>query len=251
MPGVFAVDGHVYYRAHAVAFDVVDIQAVHELVVAGCDCVSIYRCNYALAAEFLDVGNAASVYLPAVGRLKALAYGMRARALGERSVFYKRCVVVRAVVYTVDLEHSLGQRSGLVKYHYARLAECFQVVGTLDEHALFAGPADTGEEAQRDAYDQCAGAARHEEGQRAVNPGPPVAGHIHPEYPHQRRNDGQQQRAAADSRCVNAGKAADKGLAAALAAGGILNEVQYLAYRALAKLLSSANLQKAGHVDAS
>ena len=81
------------------------------------------------------------------------AYGMRARALGERSVFYKRRVIVRAVVYTVDLEHSLGQRSGLVKYHYARLAECFQVVGTLDEHALFAGPADTGEEAQRDAYD--------------------------------------------------------------------------------------------------
>ena len=87
------------------------------------------------------------------------------------------CLVHVAVVHAADLEHALGQGAGLVEHHRPDLRQRLQIVGALDEDALVAGAADTGEEAQGDADHQRAGAAGHKEGQRAVDPLLPLTVH--------------------------------------------------------------------------
>ena len=116
MAGVLAVDGHVDDRADAVAVVVLDA----ELRPSACCCPAATACAVdlggdAVAADLLNIGNAAAVDLLAVGPLEALADGVRRRAFGQRRVFQQLLLVQRAVVNAGDLKHALGQRAGLVK----------------------------------------------------------------------------------------------------------------------------------------
>ena len=212
--------------------------------------MAVHRGGDALAAYLAYAADAGAVDLPAVGGLKAAAYGMRARALGEGGELHELCVGVGAVVDAVYLENALCQRAGLVEDDYAGLAEGFEIVGALHEHAGLARAADSGEKAQRYAYHQRAGAARDEEGERAVHPGAPVPAEAHAQHSHERRYDGEREGAAADGGGVYAREAAYEGLAPGFARGGVLDEVEYFADRALAELLSRAYAEQPAHIDA-
>ena len=162
--GILAVNGHVDDGADAVAVDVRDAQAVHQLAVARGDRDAVNLCGDAVAADFLDVADAAAVDLFAVGALQALADRVGGGALHQRGVFQNLFVLQLVVVDAADLKDALGQGAGFIKDDNLGLREGLQVVGALDQHAGIARAADAGKEGERDADDQRAGAADDQEG---------------------------------------------------------------------------------------
>ena len=168
--GVLAVERHVDYCADTVAALVGDVQLLHELVVAGGDLNSIYLGDNAVAADLFDIRDAAAVDLLAVGALETLADRMGGGTFGESCVLKQLFLLDRCVVHGADLEYALGQRAGLVKHNSLDLRQSLKIVGAFDEDTFLARAADAGEEAERDADDERAGAADNEEGQRTVYP---------------------------------------------------------------------------------
>ena len=247
--GVLPVHRHVDDGTHAVTVVIRDAQMLHELAVARRHWMTVHHRRDAVAAELLNVRHTAAVDGLAVGALEALTDGMGGGALRQRRILQQLLLVHVAVVHRRDLEHAPGQGAGLVEYHGLYLRQRLQIVGTLDEDTLVAGAADTGEEAQGDADHQCAGAAGHKEGQRAVDPLLPLTVHT-AHQPDHRRQHRQRQRAVAHHRRVDAGKLGDEVLAAGLAGAGIFHQLQYLGYGGLAEGLGGSDLQHAGHVDA-
>ncbi len=249
VPRVLPIHRHVDDGPHAVAVVVGDTQLDHQLAVAGGHRVAVHHGGDAVAADLPDIRHALPVDGLAVGALEALTDGMGGGALRQRRVLQQLALVHVAVVYRRHLEHALGQRAGLVEYHRLYLGQRLQIVGALDEDALMAGAADTGEEAQGNADHQRARAAGHQERQRTVYPLLPLAVHA-AHQPDHRRQDRQRQRAVAHHRRVNAGELGDEILAAGFAGAGVLHQLQYLGHRGLAKGLRGPDLQHAGHVDA-
>ena len=170
-------------------------------------------------------------------------------ALRQSRVLQQLGLVHLIVVDGGDLEHALGQGAGLVKHHALHPGQRLQIVGALDEDALLAGAADTGEEAQGDADYQRAGAAGNKECQGAVDPPLPLTVHA-ARQPDHRRQDGQRQSAVTHSGGVDAGEPGDKVLGAGLAGAGVFHQLQDLGHGGFAELLGGADLQQAGHVDA-
>ena len=76
MTGIFAIYGHVYYGAHAVAGDVLHAQSLHQLIISRCHLNAVHLGDYTIAADLLYVSDAASVYFLAIRLLEALAYGV-------------------------------------------------------------------------------------------------------------------------------------------------------------------------------
>ena len=159
MPRVLAVNSHVDNRAGAVAIVILHAQLIHQLAVACSNRMPINRGGNAVTAEFFNICHAAAVDFLSVGFLQTLADGVRGRAFGQRRIFEQLCFVHRAVMNGRDLKHAARQRTGLVENNDICFGQGLQIVGALDQNALFAGPADTGEETQRNADDQCARAA--------------------------------------------------------------------------------------------
>ena len=166
---------------------------------------------------------------------------MRGRALGQRRVFQQLLVLHLAVVHAADLKHALRQRAGLVKNNRLSLRQGFQIVGALDQHAFLAGAADAGEEAERNADDQRAGAGDDQERQRAVDPLAPLRGSCPVQQPHERRQDRQRQRAVADGRRVDAGEFGDEALGFGLVGAGVLHQFQNFGDGGLAEFLRRLN----------
>ena len=104
MAGVFTVDRHVDNGAYVVALYVLYVKRVHKFIVASCNSVAVNQSLNALPADFFYVRDTAAVNLFAVSCLQALAYRVRAGALGQRRIFYERCVVIWAVMNAIDLE---------------------------------------------------------------------------------------------------------------------------------------------------
>ena len=163
------------------AVHVIYAHALHELAVARGHLCAVHPCDDAAAAYLLYAGDPVALYFLAVGLLQALADGMGGGALRKRRELNKLFLRYSVVVYPAHLEHAPGERAGLVEYHYAGLGQGLKVVGTLYQHPLLAGTAQSGEEAQRNAYHQRAGAADYQEGQCPVYPYFPAARHAHHE----------------------------------------------------------------------
>ena len=249
MTGIFTVNRHVDDRADAVAVLIADSELPHQLAVARRHGVSVDLCHDPVAADLLDIAHAAAVDFPAVGLLQALADRVGGRALGQRRVFQKLHLFHLVVVYAGHLEHTLRQGARLVKDNVLGFREDLQIVRALDEDALLARAADAGEEAQRNADDERAGAADHEEGQGAVDPAGPVRGQAQRE-PHDGQRDGEHHRGDAHGGRVDSGKAGDKRLRPGLAGAGVFHEIEDLGDRRLPELLRRPHLQHAVHVDA-
>ena len=187
--------------------------------------------------------------MTAVGPLEAAADGVGGGALCQSGVFQHflpgQCIVMHAG----NVEHTLGQGAGLVEHHHLGFGQRFQIVGALDEHALVAGAAETGEEAQGNADDQGTGAADHQEGQGAVQPGTPVS--VKPrQQAHHRRQHRQGQGRRAYGGGIYPGKLGDEVLGLGLVRAGIFHQLQDLGHGGFAEGLGGADLQHAGHVDA-
>ena len=100
----------------------------------------INRGGNAVTAEFFNICHAAAVDFLSVGLLQTLADGMRGRAFGQRRIFEQLCFVHRAVMNGRDLKHAARQRTGLVENNDLCFGQGLQIVGALDQNALFAGP---------------------------------------------------------------------------------------------------------------
>ena len=125
----------------------------------------------------------------------------------------------------------------------------FQIVGALDEDALVAGAAQARKEAQGNADHQGAGAADHQEGQGAVQPGAPVA--VKPrQQTHHRRQHRQGQGRPAHGGGIHPGELGDEVLRLGLVGAGIFHQLQDFGHGGLAEGPGGADLQHAGHVDA-
>ena len=148
-----------------------------------------------------------------------------------------------------DLEGALGQGAGLIKHHDAGAGQLLQIGGALDQDAAGGSTADAAEEAQRNADDQCAGAADDQEGQGAVDP-VPKAGRLAHQQQHDGRQEGQRQRTVADSRSVYPGKAGDEVFGAGLFHAGIFHQIENFRDGGLAEFLGGPDSQQAGHVHA-
>ena len=101
-------------------------------------------------------------------------------ALGQCGGFHKG--IPGHAVFGVDAHHlegALGQGAGLIKHHDAGAGQLLQIGGALDQDTAGGSTADAAEEAQRNADDQCAGAADDQEGQSAVDPVPKAGGLAH------------------------------------------------------------------------
>ena len=111
----------------------------------------------------------------------------RQNALGNRmcGILFTGCtesqqsVGIRSVCGNgfLQLEISLGDRSGLIHDNGADIFHSFQGNSAFEENAPFASGADSGEERQRHTQYQGAWAADDQEGDRGVDPVIPVAGH--------------------------------------------------------------------------
>ena len=117
MSCIFSIDCHVDDGAHLMTADVLDVQAVHQLVIAGCNLHTIHRSDDAVAADFLHIGHTAAVQLLAVCPLQALADWMRGSAFRKGSIFNQLCFINIAVVDSVDLENALSQGTCFIKHN--------------------------------------------------------------------------------------------------------------------------------------
>ena len=72
------------------------------------------------------------------------------------------------------LEHTLCQRTGLIKDHILNLGQDFQITGALYQHTSCGSSADPAKETKRYGDYQCAWAADNQECQGTEYPGSPV-----------------------------------------------------------------------------
>ena len=147
------------------------------------------------------------------------------------------------------VEDAHGQGAGFVKNHSSGIGQRFQVVGTFDQDAGFARAADSRKEAQRDADDQCAGAADDQEGQGPVNPVAPIRC-LADDQTNQGRKQCQRNGAEDNHRGVIPGEAGDKVFRAGFTGGGVLHQIQHFADGGFTEDLGGPDAQQAAHVDA-
>ena len=250
MPGVGPVDGDVDDRPNTVAVMVGDVLLPHELAVAHQNGVPVDLGADTVSADLLNIRHPAAVDLPAIGPLQAFADGVAGSALRQSGVLHQLLVLHLMMVDAVDLKHALGQGAGLVKDHRFGLGQSLQIVRALYQYAGVAGPADAGKEAERDADDQSAGTAGHQEGEGPVDPDAPAGGQAQKERPGQRDQDGQGQGGETHSGGIHPGEPGDEVLRPRLAGGGVLHQVQDLGHRGLAEFPGGTDFQQPGHVDA-
>ncbi len=163
--GVHALDGHMNDGAGLADGGSLQAQLFHQAGVAGGNGLAVHLGGHAVAAKFLHVGDTVRIDLPAVSGLDAQGDGVLGPALGQSSGFHQ--LLVGDAVCRVDaghLEGALGQGAGLIKHHNTGAGQLFQIGGTLDQNTAGGSTADAAEEAQRNADDQCAGAADDQEG---------------------------------------------------------------------------------------
>ena len=150
-------------------------------------------------------------------------------------------------MHGADLEYALGQRAGLVKHNSLDLRQSLKIVGAFDEDTFLARAADAGEEAERDADDERAGAADNEEGQRTVYPLFPLCVKSGDETDY-RRQHREGERAVTNGGGIYAGELRDERLGAGFAGAGVFDKLKYLGDGGLAELLGGFDFQNAGHV---
>ena len=80
------------------------------------------------------------------GIAQGFSDGMRGIALHMRRQMQQLILIQLIRMNGTDLKTALRQRAGLVKDHRLYFRQCFQIIRAFDQHALTAGPADTGKE---------------------------------------------------------------------------------------------------------
>ena len=154
MAGILAPYRHVNDGTHGMAADIWYAQLFHQLVVSGGNLCSVYMGNDAASADLTNSRNPGTVDFFSVCLLQAAADRMGRGAFGKRRVLHQLFRIHAAVMDLIDFKHPLGQRTGLIKNDDSRLRQNFQIVRAFDQNSGFAGAADAGKKAERDADDQ-------------------------------------------------------------------------------------------------
>ena len=228
MSRVRAIDGHMNDGSHVMTVNVLDAKTFHQLGVSGCHRNAVHVCGHAVSADFLNIRHAGAVNFFSVGTLETLADGVGGRTLHQSGVFQKLFFFQFIVMHAVYLKHTLGQGTGFIKDNTFCLRKAFQIIGSLHQNSGIAGAADSGEKAEGDTDDKRTWTADDKEGQRPINPCPPVGRQPHANHAHKRRQDGQRNGAADHGRCIHTGKFGDKVFRFGLSGTGIFHQIQDL-----------------------
>ena len=203
MPGIDSVDNHMNNGSGMMAVFILHLQALHQLPVACRHHMAVYPCGHAVAADFLNIRHSGPVNGLSVRLLQAFADGMRGSALCKGRIFQQLFLFHLIVVNRIDFKDSFRQRTGLVKYHTSGPGHGLQIIGPFDQNSCIAGSSDSRKKTQRDADHQRTGTADHQESQCTVDPVSKIRRKPQHGHPHQRRQKGKRQGAAADQRRVD------------------------------------------------
>ena len=235
--------GNVDDRAVVVTVLPCRAAALHELAAADVVVLPVDDRVQAHAGDLLDCCQPGRIEVSAVRTDDRLADRMR-RALLCRRRNVKQLIggaVLR--MNCLHRENTVCQRAGLVKDHRIDGCKAFEVVGALDENAAARRPADAAEKAQRDRYDQCAGAGDHQKDAGAAQPVRPRLAEA------QRRHQCEQHGADDDSRRIHTRKPRDEAFCLRFLFGGRFHQLENFGDRALGVAAADAHGKQAALVD--
>ena len=227
------------------------VHLLHEFDISRCDLMSIHDCWYAVSTDFFCVCYSVVVDFPAVCLFQTLADRMVGIALDK-------CCLLKQIslshtgnrMYLCNLEHTLCQCSCLVTHNVFRIWKRLKVVRTFDQNTLCRCSSDPSEETQRYGYYQCTWAADNKCCKGSDDPLGPCSRVTH-DHVYQRRKNCKCKRRDTYSRCVILCKSCDEVLWSGLLHAWVLDEIKYLGYGWLSKLLGCLDLYKSVEVDAS
>ena len=127
--GIFSVYRYMYHCTDTGIFRIGQIQALHQFRITGRYLLAIYFGSNAVSADFFHITDVGRLQLLAVRNLQALADGMVGIALRICSILKQFILCeIPAGVNTRHIEYTLGQGTGLVKYHIFGLRQRFQII---------------------------------------------------------------------------------------------------------------------------
>ena len=241
--GIFSVYRHMNHCTHTGIFRINQVQTLHQLCIAGCHLSAVYFGSYTMSADFLHITDVRGIQFFSISVLQTLADGMTGIALRISSIlqqFFLR--EIPAGVNTRHIEYTLGQGTGLVKYHIFGLRQRFQIIGPLHQNTTGTCCSDSSEERKGNGNDQCTRAADYQESQGTNDPRAPGCRIAHDQVDH-RRQDGQCQSTVADCRGIISCELRNKVLRLGLLHTGILYQIQNLGYGGFSKFLGGTDLK--------
>ena len=201
--------------------------------------------NQAFAGNFFKFIGAHKLQLFSLGSLYD-AYGNR---VGRN----KLCTCTQAQqlvgihafgsINLLQYKVTLGNGTGFIHNYGSNVFQSLHSNAAFKENAVLGAGADAGEEGQRHAQHQCAGAADNEEGQRSINPFIPVAGN-------QGRNHGSQYCGSNNKRSIDTCEAGNEAVDGRLAGSSVLHAVQNTGYHGLFQNLFYTDFQHTGGIHA-
>ena len=246
--GILAVHGHVHHSPPSgMAALPGGTHLIHQAVVANCHPMAVDRGKHAVAGLLGNVSHGAAVVITGIGIAKRGRDGVRGVVLHMSGQVEELLFGQMRRVDRGDLEDALGERARLVEDNGLRLCQSLEVVRPLHEDAVLGGAADATKEREGHREDQRTGARDHEEGESAQEPLGEVGAKVTRDE--RRKHSHCNGQVDHDGR-IDLGKALDELLGAGLIGAGILDHVDDLACRGLAKGLGHAQAKHAGKVHA-
>ena len=122
----------MHHGAHGIHRLRLDVQGLHQLLVACRNAHAVHPGGDAVAALFLNLRHPARFQRLVISLENAAGNGVRGRAFGIGRVFQQRFRGNRHIVDFADGKYALCQRPGFVKHHAGGLGQGFQIIAALD-----------------------------------------------------------------------------------------------------------------------
>ena len=240
---IVTVYRHMNHCTYTGIFRISQIQALHQLCIAGCHLSAVHLGSYTMSADFLHITDIRGIQFFSISGLQTLADGMTGIALRISSIL-QQFFLCKALtgIDTRYIEYTLGQGTGLVKYHILSLRQRFQIIGPLHQNTTGTCCSDSSEERKGNGNDQCTRAADYQESQGTNDPRAPGCRVAHDQVDH-RRQDSQSQGTVADCRGIISCELCNKVLGFGLLHAGILYQIQDLGYRRFSEFLGCTDLK--------
>ena len=239
---IVTVYRHMNHCTYTGIFRISQIQALHQLCIAGCHLSAVHLGSYTMSADLLHITDIRGIQFFSISGLQTLADGMTGIALRISSIL-QQFFLCKALtgIDTRYIEYTLGQGTGLVKYHIFGLRQRFQIIGPLHQNTTGTCCSDSSEERKGNGNDQCTRAADYQESQGTNDPRAPGCRVAHDQVDH-RRQDSQSQGTVADCRGIISCELRNKVLRFRLLHAGVLYQIQDLGYRRFSEFLGSTDL---------
>ena len=216
---------------------------MQQLCIAAQDFACAKVSNQAFAGNFFKFIGAYQLQLFSLGSLYN-AYGNRVGrnklstcTQAQQLVSFHAFGSINLLQYKV----TLGNGTGFIHNYGSNVFQSLHSNAALKENAVLGAGADAGEESQRHAQHQCAGAADNEEGQRSINPFIPVAGN-------QGRNHGSQYCGSNNKRSIDTCETGNEAVDGRLAGSSVLHAVQNAGNHGLFQNLFYTDFQHTGGI---